>query len=69
MYSVEPPCLSARVRLRSVAGAAAHRPAAGDDRSRQIDLLQYNTICSKQGVRGASNLTGRSFQFTAWSMK
>lgn len=33
MYSIEPPCLSACVCLCSVAGAAAHRPVEGQDRS------------------------------------
>lgn len=46
MDSVQPPRLSARVRLRSVAGAAAHRPAAGEDRPRQL-LSLNNTMCRK----------------------
>lgn len=65
MYSVEAPRLSARVRLCSVAGAAARRPAAREDTSCQLLLLCYNTICGKLGVRAAPHLTGRSFQLTA----
>ena len=39
MNSVEAPRLSARVGLGSVAGAAAHRPAATDDSSCQLHLI------------------------------